>query len=92
MLQRLWAKEAFLSEYNHQDLPPPKVARVGGAVINLCAVCNIPACNSNTHLRAHPCPNRMNLRFAKKKNLHLLWMSRDGGMVALFEKQVWTLG
>lgn len=29
-------------------------------------------------------------RFAKRKNIHLLWVSRDGGMVALFEKQVST--
>lgn len=33
------------------------------------------------------CPS--DIRFAKRKNLHLLWMTRDGGMVALFEKQVW---
>eukprot|EP00904_Undaria_pinnatifida_P005548 jgi/Undpi1/2122/HiC_scaffold_12.g05508.m1 len=27
-------------------------------------------------------------RFAKRKNIHLMWMSRDGGMIALFEKQL----
>ncbi|CAM9786026.1 unnamed protein product [Scytosiphon promiscuus] len=27
-------------------------------------------------------------RFSKEKNLHLLWMCRDAGMVAMFEKQV----
>lgn len=27
-------------------------------------------------------------RFANKKNIHLLWMSREASMVALFEKQV----
>eukprot|EP00904_Undaria_pinnatifida_P005569 jgi/Undpi1/2141/HiC_scaffold_12.g05527.m1 len=27
-------------------------------------------------------------RFSKRKNIHLVWMTRDGGMVALFEKQL----
>eukprot|EP00752_Nemacystus_decipiens_P012611 g11168.t1 len=27
-------------------------------------------------------------RFAKKKNVHLLWLSRDAGMIAMFEKQL----
>lgn len=27
-------------------------------------------------------------RFAKRKNIHLMWMSRNTCMVALFEKQV----
>lgn len=31
---------------------------------------------------------KKNERFAKRKNIHLMWMSRDGGMIALFEKQV----
>lgn len=28
------------------------------------------------------------VRFAKKKNIHLLWMSREASMIAMFEKQV----
>lgn len=31
-------------------------------------------------------------RFSKSKTIHLLWMTRDGGMVALFEKQVRVCG
>ncbi|CAM9360989.1 unnamed protein product, partial [Laminaria digitata] len=27
-------------------------------------------------------------RFAKKKNVHLLWLSREAGMIAMFEKQL----
>eukprot|EP00903_Cladosiphon_okamuranus_P021567 g19829.t1 len=27
-------------------------------------------------------------RFARKKNVHLLWLSRDSGMIAMFEKQL----
>lgn len=34
----------------------------------------------------------MNIRFAKRKNIHLLWMTRDRCMVALFEKQVCMYG
>lgn len=38
-------------------------------------------------------PNRIFFvfRFAKRKNIHLVWMSRDGGMVALFEEQVFCM-
>lgn len=34
---------------------------------------------------APPCTSN---RYTKKKDIYLLWITRDSGMVALFEKQV----
>ena len=49
----------------------------------------------DTHIMSYTSPVYLAplfLRFSTRKNIHLVWMSRDGGMVALFENQVWVQG